>query len=124
MHIREVFNAYLSGNRENLSDPVLHISSSTPGDVDGGFDAFDKSLYLSRFVILSSDGAVGGGEDFYILFLDHPQHIYSAWMYYESEGTSKPSFRIFWRSAVDPPNYGEEMLRLNPRLKTDATLSI
>jgi hypothetical protein len=127
IHIRKVFNEYLSGAYGKTNDDgVFDIPPSdyAQGGMVGGFDSFDKSIYQSRFIINAVNSNVTGGEDYDIIFLDHPEHVYIAWIYMEGEGTGTPSFRTFWLNTGYPANYGEELLRLNPRLKTDTTLSI
>lgn len=122
IHIRKVFNEYVSGAKGNLDyDDVLNTTEVYKED---SLSQFDKSLYRSRFIVNAVNSNAMGGELYDVIFLDYPQKVYSAWIYMQGEGTGTPSFRTFQINDAYPVNYGEEFLRLNPRLKTDTSLSI
>jgi hypothetical protein len=123
MHIRKVFNEYVSGVQGNLDyDAVLDTTEEYRKE---SIAQFDKSLYKSRFIVNDVNSAPMGGEVYDIIFIDYPQQVYSAWIYMQgSEDNIGPSFRTFQINDAYPANYGEELLRLNPSLKTNTTLSI
>jgi len=115
--IRKVFNEYLNDFNKNTNND-LALDTWAFGIDD--LNSFDKSLYRSRFVVDSWGPSVAGGEEYNIIFLDYPEQVYYVWIY----NTSKPHFREFFVADSYPSNYGVDLLRLNPRLVTDPTLSI
>jgi hypothetical protein len=122
IHIRKVLNAYLQGT--SMDDSVLTLTPAdyTQMDMVGGFASFDKSLYKSRFIVITVNPDIAGGEEYDLLFLDHPDHIYTAWLY-QLGATNTYEFREFWRNDDYPSNFGTDFIQLNPRVAQDATLS-
>src|ERR1035437_1203643 len=120
IHIREIFNEYLKGNPVN--DDVFDTGDSS---IEADLGVFDKTLYRSRFTVIAHSDDAMGRNLYDFIFLDYPQHVYSVLIYVQGYGNDiKPRFMSFGINDSYATNYGEELLRLNPRIKTDTTLSI
>jgi preprotein translocase subunit SecG len=68
IYLRSVFNKYLYGQNENESEYEL-------------LRKWDRSYYQSKFIVLSLDSGALGGVWITIMFQDHPDRIFSAWVY-------------------------------------------
>lgn len=107
IYLRKALNAYLANDIKSVNISETAIKA----DQDTGLDAFDKSYYKSKFVVVSFNKGLFGGFDIYVIFQDKPDRIFYAWVYPLAEDGYE--LRGFGSEEPDP----KEMNKLNEAYK-------
>jgi hypothetical protein len=79
--LRTALDNYLAGNYEGIASSAKEAGTTGEDNLPDGLDSFDKSYYESDFVVVWLDNGVFGGKMIYILFVDKPDTIFTAWVY-------------------------------------------
>ncbi|MSU74836.1 hypothetical protein EXS57_03640 [Candidatus Kaiserbacteria bacterium] len=77
LHIRTALKGYLDGSNNGVEAGVTEVDTKS----DCGLDAYDKSYYKSKFIVLGASVNPYGGVNADILFVDKPDTFYWAWVY-------------------------------------------
>lgn len=95
-YLRTALNNWLSGKYGSATHPKtsyecpytgLMYGKQCPdgafdeGDYSSGLSKIDPTYLKSKFIVLSADGAPGGGESIVLLFKDKPDKVFYAWVY-------------------------------------------
>lgn len=86
IYLRKSLNAYLADDSSGVNISMAAVKEDRREGIITGLDAFDKSYYKSKFVVLTIGNNIGGGKDIQILFQDKPDRIFYAWVYKLSTG--------------------------------------
>lgn len=78
--LRKVLNAYLAGKSKAEETQEL--------------DKFSKDYYRSKFVVMSVDPGVFGGNFLTIMFQDKQDKVFTAWIYSTPQGPELKSFDL------------------------------
>jgi hypothetical protein len=70
--LRKVFNDYLHGRNDNESEYEL-------------LSQWDRSYYQSKFIVLSIENGLAGGVWITVIFQDHPDRVFNAWVFNHGE---------------------------------------
>ena len=97
-HIRPALNGYLDGSNAGAEEAAMDITS----DSSCGLGNFDKSYYLSKFIILDASDNDYGGVQAYIVFVNKPDTIFWAWVYQLGGDDGEYVLRAFCKSG--PPD--------------------
>lgn len=114
IYLRRALDAYLDKSyktcawenyRDKKSD-CIYLNDSILPALDQLVS--EKNGYLqSKFIVLSTDIAVGGGEDITLLFKDKPDTLFVAWVYInEDEVYDLKGFDVF-----NPEDYGGQSIK-------------
>ncbi|EKD86860.1 MAG: hypothetical protein ACD_37C00121G0004 [uncultured bacterium] len=86
-YLRKALNAYLANDSSDISISIAAVKEDRREGIITGLDAFDKSYYKSKFVVVTINDNIGGGKDIQIMFQDKPDRIFYAWVYELADGT-------------------------------------
>jgi len=85
--LRKAFDAYLENDSSKACILQVAVTKSEGKDygIDGitsGLESFDKEYYKSKFVVATfgDNKEIEGGKDIQIIFRDHPDRIFYAWI--------------------------------------------
>lgn len=95
LHIRKSLDNYLSGRNEGIS-PVAIKPLKDDEKKMFGLDSFDKSYYVSKFIVFAVKDSIGGGKIVTIIFQDKPDKLFNVWVY--KLGGGGYELRGFWQN--------------------------
>jgi len=127
--LRKAFEAYLENNSSKAC--ILQVAvTKTDGKeygvegITSGLEAFDKEYYKSKFVVATygDNKEVEGSKDIQIIFKDHPDRIFYAWIGNNPQGeTCLLGFNS--KSEIDSEKL-REMLKSTEPYFSDPNLAI
>jgi hypothetical protein len=85
LQVRRSLDRYLRGEFRGLEwAPVV---KGILGDGTDGLGSFDKSYYKSKFIVIQTEGFLGGGKTVSIVFIDRPDRMFDVWIYRLASGS-------------------------------------
>lgn len=88
-YLRFTLNKFSDGDyipcEDGCSVPGLFFSSHFEDSAYSELEQYDKEMLKSKFIVLQTDIAVGGGSSIVILFKEYPDWLYYAWVYSDSD---------------------------------------
>lgn len=94
-YLRTAINAYLEGTYTQGSHAGLMDGVHSPDSAYNELRQMDESYLRSKFLVLETDIAVGGGESIAVLFKDKPDTVFYVWVYeYIKEDGSHRGFDL------------------------------
>lgn len=84
--LRKALNAYLANDSAGVNISMAAVQSDTRDGIISGLSSFSKDYYKSKFVVVTIDKSIAGGEDIQILFQEKPDRIFYAWVYQLASG--------------------------------------
>jgi hypothetical protein len=104
IHIRTALDGYLDGTNEGISVSEVAVNSWENEGSPAGLDSFDKDYYKSKFIVLTINDNIAGGQIVDIIFQDKPDKVFTAWVYQTGDTYD---FRGFWQNM----NYTDEVMQ-------------
>lgn len=84
--LRKALNAYLANDSAGVNISMAAVQSETRDGIISGLSSFSKDYYKSKFVVVTINKGISGGDDIQILFQDKPDRIFYAWVYKLASG--------------------------------------
>ncbi|MBI4065337.1 hypothetical protein HY409_03130 [Candidatus Gottesmanbacteria bacterium] len=85
--LRKALDAYLANDSSGVNISMGAVKEDRREGIITGLDAFDKSYYKSKFVVVTINDSIAGGKDIQIMFQEKPDRIFYAWVYELADGT-------------------------------------